>query len=850
MRRGQRASWWRAGQGRLSGPRIPVKKESEPMPEAIDPGRYELSADQLRRYCSPENLGFATTAEIKPSDRLIGQERAAKAMGFGLGVEVDGYNVFVVGPTGTGKTTYTRSLLGRIARDRPTPQDWCYVHNFSRPEEPNAIQLPPGTGPRLKLDMEGLVRALRAKIPEAFGTEDYRKQRAELRREFTDQTQVIVRKVEQAAGAKEFAIKGTPSGLATVPVGRDGRPLPPDALQQMTEAEREALAKRAEELQEEIAGLLRGIAHLEKQFRERQEALDRKVVIYAIDPLFQELGEAYAGNEEVARHLKEIRRDIVQNHEEFKRTQDGAGDADTEGFPPGALAPSGPGRSPSRDPFFRYQVNVFVSQKGKGAPVVFETNPTYFNLGGKMEYRGEFGQLRTDFTMLSPGALHRANGGYLILNARDVLANPGAWELLKRSLLTGEIRVENPAERNNLAPTAGLRPEPIPLNVKVVMLGSSETYHLLYEVDADFRKLFKVKAEFDYEMPRCPEAEADYAAFVAGVCRRQGLRPFDRGAVARVIEYGSRLAESQDKLSLRFNELAEVIYEADAWSRKRETVGGSGAVEAADVERALEEKEYRSRLIAEKMQEMLDRGEILVDLDGARVGQVNGLAVLDTGDYAFGKPSRLTAETYMGTEGVINIERKVLLSGKIHDKGVLILQGHLAGRFAQDKPLSLSATLCFEQSYAGVDGDSASLAELLALLSSLADVPLKQGIAVTGSVNQKGEVQPVGGLDQKIEGFFEACRAQGLTGGQGVVIPRRSARRLMLRADAVEAVRQGRFHVWAVDTVDEALGILAGLPAGERGSDGVYPEGTVYRLAEDKLKSFVEKLAELRGYSA
>lgn len=817
------------------------------MTGTVDPARHELKAAMLRRECSPETLPFETTDDLAPSDGLIGQDRAVKALEFGLGVEVDGYGIFVLGPTGTGKTTYTRSLLERLAKEKPTPPDWCYVHNFARPEQPNAIALPAGTGPRLKQDIERLIRTLRVKIPEAFGSESYQKQVGELKREFFNRTQLLMQQAEQAAESRGFAIRGTPSGLTTLPLGPDGQPLSPEAYETMGGDEQKALTDRAQELQDEMAAVLRKVSQLERQYRDKQEALDRKVVIYAVDPVFQELAESYGDNEEIARHLKDVRRDIVQNLDEFKRTEETSRPAKEGESPPWPFPPGGPGRSSAQSPFSRYQVNVLVSQKGEGAPVVFETNPTYFNLGGKMEYRGEFGHLATDFSMLSPGALHRANGGYLILNARDVLVNPGSWDLLKRSLLTRELRIENPVAESRAAPTAGLQPEPIPLKVKVVMLGGADVYHLLHALDPDFRKLFKVKAEFDYEMPRGPGTEADYAAFVASLCRRQGLRPFDRAAVARVIEYGSRLASDQDKLSLLFNELAEVVYEADAWSRARSSSGGE-VVRARDVEKALEEKEYRSRLIAEKLQEMLARGEILVDLEGAKVGQVNGLAVLDTGDYAFGKPSRLTAETYMGSEGVINIEREALLSGKVHDKGVLILQGHLAARFAQDKPLSLSATVCFEQSYAGVDGDSASLAELCALISSLAGVPLRQAVAVTGSVNQKGEVQPVGGLDQKIEGFFDVCRARGLTGEQGVIVPRRSASRLMLRPDVVETVREGGFHVWAVDTVDEALEVLTGMPAGSRGPDGVYPEGTVNRLADDKLRRYSERLAELRGY--
>jgi len=842
-----------------------------------------LPAERLSRRCASESLAFQTTEDLEPDrrrGRLIGQARAVKALRFGLGVNVEGYNIFVVGPTGTGKTTYARSLLGRLAAERPTPQDWCYVHNFKMPEQPNAVALPSGTAPRFKQDMERLIRALRVKIPEAFESEGYRKQQAQLRNEFQERTHQIMSRVDKAAKTKGFAIKAGPSGLTTIPLGPDGSPLSQEQFMTLDREERESVARNSRELQEEMARLLHEIRHLERQFRDRQETLDRKVVTYAIDPLFHELQERYGESEEIGRHLSDVRANIIENLDELKEAETAPRASRGGGSGPAAV----PGvRAPAAvDPLQRYQVNVLVSQSGRGAPVVFETNPTYFNLGGKLEYRGGMGGLTTDFTMLSAGALHRANGGYLILNARDVLANPGSWELLKRSLLAREVRIENPSEQSRIIPTTGLTPEPIPLDVKVVMLGSREIYHLLYGLDPDFRKLFKVKAEFDREMPRTDRSEADYAAFVAGVVAARDLAPFDRAAVARVVDYGSRLAGSQEKLSLQFNALAEVVYEADAWSRARcdetgepESAGDVGPGDARagdagsdgrpqaqvasspdrrrrlvteeDVRRAIEEKEYRSRLVAEKLGEMLEKGELLVDLEGRAVGQVNGLAVVDTGDYAFGKPSRLTAEVYMGSEGLINIEREARLSGKVHDKGVLILEGLIASRFAQDKPLSLSATLCFEQSYAAVDGDSASLAELVALLSGLAGVPVRQDIAVTGSVNQKGEVQPVGGVNEKIEGFFEVCRARELTGKQGVIIPARSAVRLMLRDEVVEAVREGRFHVWAVEKADEALELLTGMPAGKRGADGLYPEGTVNRLADEKLKEFARRLAELKG---
>lgn len=787
----------------------------------------ELKPEQLRMRFPPERLAGETTDDIEPLEGIIGQERAVRAMEFGLRVKHPGYNIYMAGPTGTGKNTYARRIVQEVARREPVPDDWVYVYNFDAPDEPIALNLPPGMGSELARDMEELVEELKVAIPRRFESDDYEKQRDAIIREFQEQSQALIDQAEKVAQELGFALRRTSTGFATVPLV-DGRPITQEEFEALPDEQRRALEEANKEIHAHVAEATRRIRALEKLARDRVRELEREVARSAVSQPMAELKEKYKHLPRVVEYLDAVERDIVESIDEFK--------AEEEDEPPVPWV-----RRRNRRSFVRYRVNLLVDNHNtQGAPVVIEANPTFSNLFGKLEYRHELGAMVTDFTMIKPGALHRANGGYLIVQAQDLLKNPWAWDGLKRALKSGEVRIESIAEQMGVLPVSALKPQPIPVRVKIIMVGSPYLYHLLLYADEEFRKYFKVLADFDVEMPINDEHANAYARFVAAVCQREKLRPFHRDAVARIIEHSARLAEHKERLSTRFNEIVEVVYEASAWAEAE----GAAVVRASHVNRAIKEQEYRSSRVEEKFLELLAEGQILVDVDGAKVGQINGLSIVELGDYTFAKPTRITASVAVGDRGVINIEREVELSGRIHDKGVLILSGYLAEKYPIGMPLALSASICFEQLYEEVEGDSASSAELYALLSALSGLPIRQGIAVTGSVNQKGEIQPVGGINRKIEGFFALCRLKGLTGEQGVIIPHQNVVNLMLRDEVVEAVRAGLFHIWAVRTVDEGIAILTGVPAGEMGPDGLYPEdsvnGRVWRTLEEMSRRMAE----------
>ncbi|MEX2355839.1 MAG: ATP-binding protein [Thermaerobacterales bacterium] len=792
-----------------------------------------LSREELCYTLDPNSLNFNTTEEVEALTGMIGQDRAVRAMEFGLRVNSPGYNIYMAGPAGTGKTTYAANVTGELAADRPVPQDWVYLYDFETPDQPQAVTLPPGDGRRLRMAMEELVSDLVAEIPKAFESDQYDEQRKSIVRDFQQQSQKLFNDVEKQARTHGFTLKRTSTGFATIPLGPDGEPMDGEAFNRLPQEARNEIEGRSRQVQALVAEAVRKVGNAEKEVREKLRALEKEVALFTIDPLIRRVAEAFVGQAAVGDYLERVKEDIVSHLDLFKGEQ--------EENPAAALLG---GRKPSvGEALKRYEVTCLVDYAGaEGAPVVVEANPTYHNLIGMVEYIGSMGSLTTDHTMIKPGALHRANGGYLILQVRDVLTNPGAWEGLKRSLKTGKITIEPLGEQIRVMPTRTLRPEPIALSVKVVLIGNAHLYHLLQAYEEDFRKLFKIKADFDVEMIRNEEHVSGYAAFISSLCNRENLRHFDRTGVARVIEYSSRLADERGKVSTRFSEVVEILYEANAWA----DLNGSDYVTGKHVGRAIEEKIYRSNRIEEKVQESIEQGRILVDTDGSVVGQVNGLAVLGIGDYSFGKPSRITAQTFMGEKGVINIEREAELSGRIHDKGMLILAGYLGGKYAHNKPLSVSASLTFEQLYQGVDGDSASSAELYALLSALADLPLKQGIGVTGSINQKGQIQPIGGVNEKIEGFFYSCKARGLTGNQGVAIPVQNVDNLMLKEEVLEAVDAGRFHIWSLTTQDEGLELLTDVPAGEAGPDGCYPDESVHGRVDRRLTELAEGLQEFQ----
>ncbi|HZU05159.1 MAG TPA: ATP-binding protein [Chloroflexota bacterium] len=790
--------------------------------------------EQLRWVCDPAELPFETTAEIPPLDGRIGQERGESALAFGLEMAAPGYNIFVVGPPGTGRTTTVQSYVEQLAATRPTPGDWCYVYNFKDPACPRALALPAGWASQLAEDMTTLLTAVRRALRRAFESREYREQQEALHRPVEEQREQLLRAMVERAERQGFALSMTPVGPVVMPL-LGGRPMRPEEFAHLPEAEQRRLREEGERLSEAVQDVLDQIRRLEREAHERMVEHDRQVARFAIGALIRDLQGKYREQPQVVEYLTEVQEDIVRHVHEFQQ------EAVTEGEPaearPQFLAELA--REERERAFERYTVNVLVDNRGRqGAPAVIEPNPTYYNLLGRIEYRAWLGAMVTDFRMIRPGALHRANGGYLVLNAADVLTSPFAWEALKRALRTGQIRIENLGEQLTAVPAATLRPEPIPLDVKVVLIGTPLLYYLLYFLDEDFAKLFRVRADFDVEMARTAEHVARYAAFVSRQVRDRRLRPFHRTAVAKIAEYGARLAEHQQKLSTRFNQIVDLVVEADYWAAKAQ----SPEVRAEHVARAIEQRVYRSNLIEAKVRELIAEGTLFIDTAGVREGQVNGLSVLDVGDYVFGRPVRITAQTALGAEGVVNIERETRLSGRIHNKGFLILTSFLLGRYAQDKPLALAARITFEQTYDEIEGDSAASSELYALLSSLSGLPLRQDIAVTGSVNQLGEIQPVGGVTQKIEGFFDVCRARGLTGQQGVIIPAANVKHLMLREDVVEAVRQGQFHVWAVRTIDEGIEILTGVPAGRRQADGRWEEGTVNARVDQRLREYAERL--------
>ncbi|MFA4884382.1 MAG: AAA family ATPase [Desulfotomaculaceae bacterium] len=791
--------------------------------------KYKVPVEKLKRVCHSNELDFCeTTADIEPLDGFIGQDRAVRAMQFGLAMKAPGYNIFVVGLPGTGKSTYVQAIVSQAASGLPRSGDWCYIYNFADKDRPLAVSLPSGEGRGFKKDMEELLSDLRITIPKAFEGGDYENKKDAIVQSVNQKMTNYFLDIEAEAQKAGFDMKRTPNGIIFVPL-KDDKPLSPEDYEKLPAQDRREMEEKGHRLHKKLDEAFHTGRALEKKASEEIAALEKQIAVFAAGPLVQRLLDKYNDFTSIVDYLKMYLLDITNNLEVFKS----------------AAAASGQARVPvpqeEADVFARYNVNLFVNnEKNGGVPVVIEPSSHYYNLFGKIEYKSQMLALSTDFLMIKPGAIHRANGGYLILQAKDVLSDPFSWDTLKKALKYRQAAVENIGEQYRLVPTVTLRPEPISLDVKVVLIGSPQIYYLLYNLDEDFQKLFKVKVDFDTEMPRTPENLRQYASFVNSVCQRESLKHFSRDGLARIIEYGSRLAGHQEKLSTRFNEVVEVVYEAASWAQ----LESAEYVESSHVEKAINEKVYRSNRLEEKIQEFITRGTIMIDTSGEVVGQVNGLYVIDSGGYSFGRPSRITATTYMGRGGVVNIEREAKMSGNIHSKGVLTLAGYLGGKFAQEKQLGLTAQITFEQLYDGVEGDSASSAELYAILSSLADLPVKQNMAVTGSVNQFGEIQPIGGATEKIEGFFEVCKAKGLTGSQGVVIPAQNVDNLMIKDEILEAVKKGQFQIYAVKSIEEGIELLCGAPAGKTGEDGTYPEDSVFGRVDRKLREFNEGLSK------
>jgi lon-related putative ATP-dependent protease len=801
----------------------------------MDLQRHKLSAEQLRFHCDCSKFPFQTTAEIPPLKGLVEQERPIRAIRFGLGIASPGYNIYVSGLTGTGKTTVIKQFLEEIASSLPTPGDWCFVYNFRDPNSPTVLNLPAGRAKVLKAEMDELIGHLKREIPKAFESKEYEQSVHTMIHENQNLQQTLFNQLSEMARTAGFTLEISKMGVSVIPIV-NGKPVSPEEYEALDEATKNDIETRREALQQDINGFLRQVRDINKMSRDRVNDLNRRVGMYVVGMKIDGMKEQHAGLPPIIAYLDDVQDHVLSHLDDF--TEDGQKQESSPAAKTGLEAPA--------DPFLKYRVNIIVENTDvHGAPVIIETNPTYYNMFGRIDRWAQLGTLQTDFTMIAAGSYIKANGGFLVVNAHDVLLNFGVWETLKRTLKNKEVRIEDLSVQYGLVPVAGMRPSPIPTNVKVIMIGNQMIYHLLYEMDEDFRKIFKVKADFDSQMDRNAKALESYASFISNRCHHEMLLHFDSSAVGAVVEYGARLVDDQKKLSSRFSDVADIVREASFWAAQE----GQQIVSAGHVRRAIEEKYYRSNLIEERMREFITEGTIMVDVTGEAVGQVNGLAVLDLGDIRFGKPSRITAKTFMGKSGVVDIERESKMSGRIYEKGVLILSGYLGACYAQERPLTLSASICFEQSYEGVDGDSASSTEIYALLSSLAKIPIKQGIAVTGSVNQHGMVQPIGGVNQKIEGFFDVCRTIGLTGDQGVMIPVQNVKNLMLRQDVVDAVREGRFHIYAVSSIDEGIEILTGTEAGKK-ENGSYPENSVNQRVETRLKEFAEglkKFAESDG---
>lgn len=803
----------------------------------MSPSR-ELAPSALYRACDVEKLGFETTRDLEDLDHLVGQERAIEAIHLAASIPHEGYNLYVLGQEGTGRHSLVERYLQGKARGEKPASDWCYVNNFDESRQPRAIELPAGKGRALAEDMRQLIDDARASVPAAFETEDYRTRREAIQSELQEEQEAAFEEVSKRAKERGIGIIQTPTGIAFAPM-KDGETLGPEEFNKLPQEEQERLVHETEEVGKELQAVMRQAPDRIREARRRIRELDREVALWAVGSLIEELTHKYQEHAQVVDYLQQVRKDIVENISLFRTTPEDQSQMQQLFGGRGAAVDSE--QSPATQ---RYAINLLVDHGGaEGAPVERERNPTYHQLMGRVEHISQMGTLVTNFQLIKAGALHKANGGYLVLDARKLLTQPFAYDALKRALQSRELRIESLGQAYSLVSTVSLEPEPIPLSVKVVLVGERLLYYLLQSYDPEFSTLFKVSADFEDEVPRNDENTSLYARLLATVAKNGSLKPLHRLAIGRLVEESARQAWDAEKLTARIRPIADIMREADFWATKK----GSDLIDLEAVERAIESHIRRSSRIRDRLKEEILRETILIDTQGKTVGQVNGLAVLQVGDFAFGKPSRITARVALGAGKVIDIEREVELGGPIHSKGVFILSSYLNATYSSEEPLSLSASLVFEQSYGGVEGDSASCAELCALLSALSDLPIDQSFAITGSVNQRGEVQAIGGVNQKVEGFFDICAERGLTGSQGVLIPQANVKHLMLRRDVREAAERGQFHVYAVDHVDQALEILTGVPAGKAATDGSFPEDTVNHRVRARLSDFAEKRRKLRG---
>lgn len=792
----------------------------------------ELPVSELRAKIDLPD--FDTTDSLEALEqRVVAQERAIDAIMFGMGMKEPGYNIFIAGPPRAGLTYTAKNFIEEQALKEPTPPDWCYVFNFKEHDKPKCLKVSAGRGRQLKKDMNEFIDTLQAKIPEVFDSDDYRAKETEVHQAFERQRREFIDELSAQAREQGFILQFSQVGMVIIPANQEGEPMSQEDLRHLSEEERQILRQRSDDLHEKMKDTIKKIREAEADFKEKHSKLDNEIALFVVGQLMDTYEDKYQDDEQVLEYLKMVQEDILENIDDFKKKPE----------PQQPMQPGGPNLPvpPKEATFRKYDVNVLIdNSETKGAPVIIESNPAYPNIFGTIERQAWFGALFTDHTMIKPGALHKANGGYLIMKALDLLKWYVSYEALKRALRDGEIRIEDLGELYGIFSTRTIRPEPIPLDIKIVLTGDPHIYQLLWMYDDRFQKLFKVKAHMSDQMDRNEETVVKCAKMIARFTKEKNLRPLDRSGVARVLEYSIELTEDREKLSLELGVLSDILRESNYFASRN----GADVIRREHVEEAIQKRIYRSNLIEERIKEMMERDIFWVETDGSKIGQVNGLSVLMAGDHVFGKPNRITATVSVGREGMVSIDRESKMSGNIHTKGLMILSNFLKERFAHNKPISLTASLCFEQSYGMVEGDSASSTELYVLLSAIAEVPLFQGIAVTGSVSQKGEIQPIGGVNHKVKGFFDICKAKGLTGKQGVLIPSKNIHNLMLDQEVVDAVAEGKFHIWPVSTVEEGIEILTGMEAGVRQPDGTYPEGTLFRKVDDRLQQIAQIVKE------
>ncbi|RLB83386.1 MAG: ATP-dependent protease [Deltaproteobacteria bacterium] len=786
---------------------------------------FELPFNELRATIDPASIPFENTASLEPLGKgVIGQERGVDAIQFGIGLKENGYNVFVVGPPKAGLTYITRTFLEERVKQEPAPPDWCYVYNFKEPDKPKSLRLRAGLGNEFKRSMDKFIKTVRSSIQKVFDSDDYRVKEEEVTHVFETKRREILDELSQTSEKEGFVVQFSQVGMYIIPADKKGQPISKEELKKLSKEERNALHEKSDELKIKLQTAMKQIREAEGEYKEKHTKLDRDVALFVVENIMENFFNKYKDESSVVEFLNACKEDIIDNLDDFKEKQE----EQQAGPFPMPVKMSG---------LRRYEVNLLIDNSdSKGAPVVIESNPAYPNLFGTIERQAWFGALVTDFTMIKPGALHKANGGYLVIKALDLLKWPLSYEALKRSLGQKEIKIEDVGELFGMISTRTIRPEPIPLDIKIILTGDSYIYQLLYIYDDRFQKFFKVKAHLDDRMERKEDSLLQFARMISRYCSEQKIRHVDHTGIARILEYSMELTEDREKLSLELGDISNLLKEANYFAG----LDNSELIQKKHVEKTIKKRIYRCNLIEENVKELVKKDILWVETKGEKVGQVNGLSILTTGDHEFGKPGRITATVSVGREGVVTIDRESKLSGKIHTKGVMILTNFLRERFAQNKPISLTASLCFEQSYGMVEGDSASSTELYALLSALSGLPVKQGIAVTGSVSQKGEIQPVGGVTKKIEGFFDICNYKGLTGDQGVIIPEKNIRNLMLKQEVVDAVKDGQFHIWPVSTIEEGMEILSGIKAGNLQTDGTYEDGTLFRSVDERLQEIAD----------